>query len=350
MMSRQKKLQFYQSVSEEAAGNITKTVGNWTNFLDSAAKMYKYPFPDQLLIHTQRPDATACAPIEMWNDSFNRWVKRGTKGIALIDDTGNYPRLKYVFDVSDTGGSSHNSRPVHLWEMKQEHNEIVTEALANVHGEMGNTLPESFRNIAYQLACKYYSDNFREIRFCAEGSILDEHDDDNLRVAIEDALTNSIAYTLMSRCGFNTDAYFVDEDFNFINDFDTPDMVYALGTAANELSAQVLRDIESAIKKYEREQTVERSQSNEHEADIQPSRGLPVAGHQVERTAERTDSTIGAVRDNEESISERTQEDDVQLNAVERDSVPTSARNGRIGELSVGGNDKTSDGEEQSAR
>ena len=119
------KLQYYQQVSEQAAKDVTAKGGNWTTFLDTAAKMYKYPFPDQLLIHHQRPDAIACAPIDTWNDTFNRWVKRGTKGIALIDDTGSYPKLKYVFDVNDTETPLYNTRPVFLWEMRQEHREPV---------------------------------------------------------------------------------------------------------------------------------------------------------------------------------------------------------------------------------
>ena len=145
------KLQYYQSVSEQTAKDVTAKRGNWTNFLDTSAKLYKYPFPDQLLIHAQKPDAVACAPIETWNDNFNRWIRRGTKGIALIDDTGSYPKLRYVFDVSDTEASLHNSRPVYLWEMKQEHRELVLEALDKVYDDVGDSVADSFRSIANQL-------------------------------------------------------------------------------------------------------------------------------------------------------------------------------------------------------
>ncbi|MDR1704625.1 MAG: hypothetical protein LBS19_08065, partial [Clostridiales bacterium] len=253
----QTKLQYYQSVSEQAAKEATAKGGNWTRFLDTAAKLYKYSFPDQLLIHAQRPDATACAPLEMWNETFGRWVRRGSKGIALIDDTGNYPRLKYVFDVADTEASVSNARPVRLWEMRQEHREPVLEYLSSVYDGVGDTLADSFRSIAAQLANEYYEDNAREIRLRAEDSYIGELDDFILGAAYKEALASSIAYTLMSRCGFDTADYFGDGDFQHIFNFNTPDMVYALGTAASELSEQVLRDVELVIKKYERQQAAE---------------------------------------------------------------------------------------------
>ena len=146
------KLQVYFAVAEQTAKEITAKRGNWTNFLDTAARLYKYPFPDQLIIYAQRPDAIACAPIETWNESFNRWVRRGSKGIALIDDTGNYPHLKYVFDVADTEPSLYNARPVYLWEMRQEHRTPVLAELAKVYDDVGGTLADSFRSIAQQLA------------------------------------------------------------------------------------------------------------------------------------------------------------------------------------------------------
>ena len=344
------KLQFYQAVSEQAAKDVTAHRGNWTGFLDSAAKLYKYTFPEQLLIHAQKPDAAACASLDTWNDSFNRWVKRGTKGIALIDDTGSYPRLKYVFDVSDTEPSLYNSRPVYLWEMRQEHKELVLEHLAGIYDDVGDTLADSFRNIAKQLAREYYEDNAREIRFRAEDSFLEDFDNFNFGVAFEDALTNSIAYTIMSRCGFDTGEYFEDEDFRYIFNFNTPDMVHALGTASAELSQQVLRDIENVIKKYERQHAAERSVTNEHSTDIQASRGLSSPGHQTERAAEGTDSAAGTVREDEESVPERPPDDNLQLNAAERNTVPAPSGNGGSGEREAGTGDEPADREERTAR
>ena len=344
------KLQYYQSVAEQAAQDIAANRGSWTGFLDAAARMYKYTFPDQLLIHAQRPEAIACAPIETWNETFNRWVKRGTKGIALIDDTGSYPKLRYVFDVADTDAVLHNSRPVYLWEMQQAHREIVLEALDNIYDDVGDTLADSFRNIARQLAREYYDDNSREIRFRAEDSHLDELDELSISTVFEDALANSIAYTLMSRCGLETANHFADEDFRHIREFNTLDMVYALGTATNELSAQVLRDVEIVIKKYERQQAAERSAENERGTDIHTGRELPTAGHQAGRAAEGAGATTGQIRTDAESLSERTSHNNLQPNVVERDTVPTPTGNRGVGDPAVGATDGDIDNAEPASR
>jgi N12 class adenine-specific DNA methylase len=344
------KLQFYSIVAERAAKEITAKRGNWTNFLDTAARLYKYPFPDQLLIHAQRPDAVACAPLETWNDSFNRWVRRGAKGIALIDDSSDRPRLKYVFDVNDTEPSLYNSKPVYLWEMRQEHREPVLEYLSGVYDDVDDTLADSFHNIAKQLAHEYYEDNAREIRYRAEDSFLEDFDDFNLGVAFEDALTKSIAYTLMSRCGFDTADHFEDEDFQFIFDFNTPDMVYALGTATGELSQQVLRDIELVIKKYERQHAAERSVTNDCNSDIHTQRGLSSARHQTERTSEGADRFPGTVRENEENIPERSPDDDLQFNAAQRNAVPAPAGHRGSGGREAGTDNESPDRTEQPAR
>jgi hypothetical protein len=344
------KLQLYQAVSEMAASDVTKKGSNWMDFLDTAARLYKYPFPDQLLIHAQRPDAIACAPIETWNDTFNRWVIRGRKGIALIDDSGSYPRLKHVFDVNDTEPSLYNSRPVNIWEMRLEHRELVLETLDKTYDGVGGTLADSFHSIAKQLAAEYYSDNAREIRYRAEESLLSEFDDFNLSVAFEDALTNSIAYTLMSRCGIDTADYFDDKDFRYIFDFDTPDMVYALGTAANELSAQVLRDVELAIKKHERLKAAERGAENELGTDIHAGRGISDSGHQTERTAERADGAAGQIREDEENLPERTPDDNLQHDAPERNPVPASEGDRGSGERTSGTGDGPADRENRAAR
>jgi len=211
------KLQFYSTVAERAAKEITAKRGNWQNFLDTAARLYKYPFPDQIMIYAQRPDAIACAPLETWNESFNRWVVRGSKGIALIDDSGDRPSLRYVFDVNDTEPSQYRSRPVQLWMMQQEHREPVLDYLSTIYDGVNDTLAASFHNIARQLAREYYEDNATEIRQRAEDSFLEDFDDDNLSVTFEEALTNSVAYSIMSRCGFDNSEHFEDDDFRFIH-------------------------------------------------------------------------------------------------------------------------------------
>jgi len=344
------KLQFYQSLSEQTASEATDSCTNWMNFLDTAARLYKYPFPDQLLIHAQRPDAIACASIETWNDNFNRWVVRGTKGIGLIDDSGNYPRLKYVFDINDTEAALYNSRPVYVWEMRQEHRELVLETLDKVYDDVGDTLADSFRNIARQMADEYYSDNAQEIRHRAEDSALFETNSNHLGIAFKNALTDSITYTLMVRCGLDTSEYFDIENFQYIFDFDTPDMIYALGTATNELSAQVLKDVELTIKKYERQKTAERSAENERSNNVHTGRGLSPAGHSVERTTEGINLTPGPVRTDAESISERASENHVQHHAVEGNPVPPSAGNRGSSQHTDGASDEPADREGNPSR
>ena len=269
------KLQFYQAVADKTIHELTLHGGNWLRFLDSAAWLYKYPFQDQLMIYAQRPDATACAELELWNEKFNRWVRKGSKGIALIDDSGNYPRLKYVFDVSDTEASLYRARPVQLWEMTQEHRTPVIFEIAKNYEDIDadGTLADAFRNIAAQLAHEYYEDNYREILYSTENSVLEppahydfagtaieDVDDTALRAAFEESLANSIAYTVMTRCGLDTAEYFDVSDFQSVIEFNTPDMVHALGVATGELSGQVLRDIEITIRKYERVKNAERSE------------------------------------------------------------------------------------------
>ena len=206
------KLRYYCDLSERTANEVIAKRGNWTNFLDSAARMYKYSFSDQLLIHAQRPDATACAPIELWNESFKRWVRPGTKGIALIDESGSRPRLKYVFDVGDTQVFIKNPPNINLWELKEEHKHGVLSQLGKVYDDVGDSISETFRNIASQLATEYYNDNAHEIRFRSEGSFLESMDEDNLRAAFVDSASASIAYVLMARCGFDTADYFTEEE------------------------------------------------------------------------------------------------------------------------------------------
>jgi len=256
------KLKFFSALTEQTAIKVSANRKNWTNFLNTAARTYKYSFPDQILIHAQRPHAIACAPIETWNETFNYMVSRGSKGIGLIDDTGNYPKIKYVFDYTDTEPSPYYApRPAQirklqqaLWEMRVEHNPSVLDALGKIYDDVDeNSLIDSFRNVAKQMAKEYYEDNSREIRFNAENSFFEELDEFNFSVAFEEALTTSIAYTLAVRCGIDTAEHFEDEDFQFIYQFNTQDMVFALGTAASELSQQVLRDVEIAVKKIERQ-------------------------------------------------------------------------------------------------
>jgi N12 class adenine-specific DNA methylase/adenine-specific DNA methylase len=365
------KLQFYQGVAERTLGEITAYGENWRRFLDTAARLYKYPFYDQLMIHAQRPDATACAELEFWNEKFNRWVRRGAKGIALIDDSGSYPKLKYVFDVSDTEASLYRARPVQLWEMTQEHKAPVLAELAKNYEDIDpdGTLADAFRSIAKQLASEYYEDNAREIGFRAENSALepyavydndgspyDERDETALRVAFEEALSASIAYSVMARCGLDTSEYFGEEDFQRVIDFNTPDMVHALGVAAADLSGQVLRDVEITIRRYERikaAQLARNSERSEQDYDknpyLQPSGRLSAPGHPIERTATVGNSAVGTLRTNEESVPQRPQEDNVQQAPVVGETVPAPERGGRSSEPEIRADNGRADGADEPA-
>ena len=253
------KLQAYAELAERTARQITGSHLAWTAFLTTAARLYKSPYNEQLMIYMQRPDATACAEYDFWNEKMGRYVRRGSTGIALIDATGYKPRLKYVFDVSDTGGKE-NARRVNLWELKDAHTDSVSAMLERNYGVSGkNGLAEQFESVASQLAAEYWRDHSRDILGIVADSYLEEYDDYNIEVAFKNAAAVSITYSLMSRCGMNPQDYFEHEDFFSIFDFNTPRTVAALGTAVSEINEQVLRQIEVTIRNYEREHSAERT-------------------------------------------------------------------------------------------
>ncbi len=267
-------MQAYAQMADHAATQITGSHKRWTDFLTTAARLYKYPYHEQLMIYAQLPDATACADYEVWNEKMRRYVRRGSKGIALIDASGDKPRIRYVFDISDTGGRENSRRPF-LWELKNEHTGTVTSVLERAYDVSGNDgLSDHLERIAAQLADEYWQEHQYDILHIVDDSFLEEYDDFNIGVQFRNAAAVSITYALMSRCGLEPDEYFNHEDFLSIFDFNTSATVAALGTAVSEGSQQVLRQIEITIKNYEREHIAERSTANER-TDLQPERGLP---------------------------------------------------------------------------
>ena len=268
------KLQAYAEQAERTARQITGSHLAWTAFLTTAARLYKYPYNEQLMIYMQRPEATACAEYDFWNEKMGRYVRRGSTGIALIDATGYKPRLKYVFDVSDTGGKE-NARRVNLWELKDAHTDSVSAMLERNYGVSGkNGLAEQFESVASQLAAEYWRDHSRDILGIVADSYLEEYDDYNIEVAFKNAAVVSITYSLMSRCGMQPEDHFEHEDFFSIFDFNTPRTVAALGTAVSEINEQVLRQIEVTIRNYEREHSAERTAEHGEQPDLHPERGL----------------------------------------------------------------------------
>ena len=268
------KLQAYAEQAERTARQITGSHLAWTAFLTTAARLYKYPYNEQLMIYMQRPEATACAEYDFWNEKMGRYVRRGSTGIALIDATGYKPRLKYVFDVSDTGGKE-NARRVNLWELKDAHTDSVSAMLERNYGVSGkNSLAEQFESVASQLAAEYWRDHSRDILGIVADSYLEEYDDYNIEVAFKNAAAVSITYSLMSRCGMQPEDHFEHEDFFSIFDFNTPRTVAALGTAVSEINEQVLRQIEVTIRNYEREHSAERTAEHGEQPDLHDERRL----------------------------------------------------------------------------
>ena len=271
------KAAYYTQMAEEAARQVTGSREQWTAFLTTAARLYKYPYNEQLMIYKQRPDATACAEYDLWNKTMRRYVRRGSKGIALVDNTGSRPKLRYVFDVSDTG-ERENSRPVNLWSMREEYVPAVQDALERAYGvEAGAGLEEQIEKISSQLASGYWDDNKEVILGIVDDSFLYGYDEFNVEVSFRRAAETSIRYMLYSRCVEDPESCFEPEDFMDVFDFNTQAASNVLGTAVSEVSSQVFREVERAIRTYERakqvEQAEERRQDNGR-ADLQTGRGL----------------------------------------------------------------------------
>lgn len=342
----------YQQMAEQAAQQITGSYREWTGFLETAARLYKYPYHEQLMIYAQRPDATACAEYDFWNDRMRRYVRRGSRGIALIDTRGDSPRLRYVFDISDTG-TRENARPVQLWRYDEEYADAVAASLErsfDISSENG--LRAQLESIASQMAGEYWQAHRRDILDMLEDSFLEDYDDDNIEAAFKNAATVSIAYSLMFRCGLEPQNYFAHEDFLSIFDFNTPETVCALGTAVSEISQQVLRQIETTIRNAERAQSAERMEGHGGD-DLQPERRLPDSRPDPERAD--TD-TAGQVWQASQEVSAEAATGAVEQPAPVREAVPPSAGDRRDGEAETGtdyvsaGEAKQRDGGTESTR
>ena len=314
------KPQFYLQLAAETASSLTESLQRWTAFLETSARLYKYPYYEQLLIFAQKPEATACAGYEVWNDTMHRFVRRGSKGIALLDSSGDNPHIKYVFDVSDTGGGANARRPF-LWEYRPEHQESVGTALEERFGSPDRaSLALQLEAIAGDLIENYWDDHSQDILHIVDGSFLEEYDEDNLRATFHHAGTVSTAYMLMSRCGLDPSTYFTHEDFLPVFDFNTPETIGALGSAISEASDQVLRQIEVTIKRYEREHRAERMESHEQTA-IQDERRLPDSRSEPERD---NGNPAGQVRENAEDLSEGASSGTVLESAADGAAIPAS--------------------------
>ena len=309
---------YYAQLAEDTARRLTGSWERWSGFLATAGRLYKYPYPDQLMIYAQRPDATACASYDVWNDRMNRYVRRGSKGIALLDDAGDRLRLRYVFDLADTGTRS-NSRDPWLWTLEDRHRIPVAAMLERRYGTAATDLPQQFADAAGQLADTYWADHGQEISGILANSMLEEYDELNRGLAFKRAVTASTTFVLLSRCGYAPENHFGAETFRNIYEFNTPATVAVLGTAVSESSREVLLQIAAVVRQVEREVTEERRLWDEqHSIAVHAERGLSGPEHRAEPAGE----ALGQVRADAPDISQGGSAGPLQSPAPERDAVP----------------------------
>lgn len=341
------KLQEYQARLNESTERLWKDSENYKSLLRTSSRLYKYGFKDQVLIHSQRPDAVACAEYDTWGreDITNRYVKRGSKGIALIADDKGKARLRYVFDFSDTQARDERSKTPFFWSVTPENEKAVLDNL-RVSAE---TLDSAILEKASEIARSYSGDYMRELMGNVEGTFLDELDDFNVKSKFEAMLETSIAYTVLTRCGYDADMYFNSEDFRGLHEFNSIETMSVLGTATSDLSEQILRNIERTLK-FERSKENDRSitENNDRERN------------QLRSGRENADlsSRLGAsgaegnrqVRTAPQDVPDEQQTVDVSGNAPKRDSEQPLGRDRRNSEKEALGNSAEDSGRSGSDR
>ena len=322
------KTEEYLALAQRTANGLTRYWESWTDYLTTASRLYKYSFADQLMIYAQRPDATACADYDVWNNRMNRYVRRGSKGIALLDESSGFPRLHYVFDVSDTG-VRRNSRDPEVWQYNDDLKQPVSEMLAATYGISGERVSQQLADVAGKLVADYWDNNGGDIRAIVDGSLLMDYDEAGVEMQFKSAATISVTYTLLERCGFEPDGYFDKDDFRAIHEFSTPDSVYALGAAVSDMSREVLRNIERTVKTTIRRRNAERSQYEyeQQERDLLDRRGLPAP----EFDSAPAPEAAGQVRQTAPDVSDEPSPSAVQHDAPEREPVPAPVGGGADG-------------------
>ena len=322
------KTEEYLALAQRTANGLTRYWESWTDYLTTASRLYKYPFADQLMIYAQRPDATACADFDIWNNRMNRYVRRGAKGIALLDESSGFPRLHYVFDVSDTG-VRRNSRDPEVWQLGPDLVQPVSEMLSKTYGISGERVSQQLADVAGKLVADYWDNNGGDIRAIVDGSLLMDYDEAGVEMQFKSAAAISVTYTLLERCGIEPAGWFDKDDFQAIYNFSTPDSVYALGAAVSDMSREVLRNIERTVKTTIRRRNAERSQYEyeQQERDLLDRRGLPAPEPDPEPAPEAAGQVRQAAPDVPDAVSPGT----VQFDAPERDAVPASDGTGADG-------------------
>ena len=322
------KTEEYLALAQRTANGLTRYWESWTDYLTTASRLYKYPFADQLMIYAQRPDATACAEFDIWRNRMNRYVRRGSKGIALLDESSGFPRLHYVFDVSDTG-VRRNSRDPEVWQLGPDLVQPVSEMLAATYGISGERVSQQLADVAGKLVADYWDNNSGDILAIVDGSLLMDYDEAGVEMQFKSAAAISVTYTLLERCGYEPTGWFDKDDFQAIYNFSTPDSVYALGAAVSDMSREVLRNIERTVKKNIRRRNAERSQYEyeQQERDLLDRRGLPAP----EPDPEPAPEAAGQVRQAAPDVPERPSPSAVQHDAPEREPVPAPDGGGADG-------------------
>ena len=322
------KTEEYLALAQQTAKELTRYWENWTDYLTTASRLYKYSFADQLMIYAQRPDATACASFDIWNNRMNRYVRRGSKGIALLDQSSSVPRLHYVFDVSDTG-VRRNSRDPEVWQLGPDLVQPVSEMLAATYGISGERVSQQLADIAGKLVADYWDNNGEDIRAIVDGSLLMDYDEAGVEMQFKSAAAISVTYTLLERCGFEPAGWFDKDDFQAIHDFSTPDAVFALGAAVSDMSREVLRNIERTVKTTIRRRNAERSQYEyeQQERDLLDRRGLPAP----EPDPEPAPEAAGQVRQAAPDLPEGAAPSAVPHDAPVGELVPASDGGGADG-------------------
>ena len=322
------KTEEYLALAQRTANGLTRYWESWTDYLTTASRLYKYPFADQLMIYAQRPDATACAEFDIWRNRMNRYVRRGSKGIALLDESSGFPRLHYVFDVSDTG-VRRNSRDPEMWQYNDDLKQPVSEMLSKTYGISGERVSQQLADVAGKLVADYWDNNGGDIRAIVDGSLLMDYDEAGVEMQFKSAAAISVTYTLLERCGIEPAGWFDKDDFQAIYNFSTPDSVYALGAAVSDMSREVLRNIERTVKTTIRRRNAERSQYEyeQQERDLLDRRGLPAP----EPNPEPAPEAAGQVRQAAPDVPERPSPGAVQHDAPEREPVPAPDGGGADG-------------------
>ena len=322
------KTEEYLALAQRTANGLTRYWESWTDYLTTASRLYKYPFADQLMIYAQRPDATACADFDIWNNRMNRYVRRGAKGIALLDESSGFPRLHYVFDVSDTG-VRRNSRDPEVWQYNDDLKQPVSEMLNKTYGISGERVSQQLADVAGKLVADYWDNNGGDIRAIVDGSLLMDYDEAGVEMQFKSAAAISVTYTLLERCGFEPAGWFDKDDFQAVYNFSTPDAVYTLGAAVSDMSREVLRNIERTVKTTIRRRNAERSQYEyeQQERDLLDRRGLPAP----EPDPEPAPEAAGQVRQAAPDVPDEPSPGAVQHDAPEREPVSTPDGGGADG-------------------